>query len=386
MKKLLFISIFLTLVLGLYAATNAAQQNYNEDELISIASDISFAKAVNALQVMSEKYEDKKIVNLSAYSGPINIPLNFVYWKQALTILVEHHNLVMQELPGAYKISDPEEPKMEKSDIDIDAKQIRISSIFFKTDVSVSKGLGIDWSAIYSGEVNISSAEFSGGSNIADAILEASTQTTQEVGGYSIDINALLRILESHQKGSVIARPSVTVLSSKSGYIQVGEDFSVKTTDEAGNTTDQFFQTGIILNVTPTVVEDDGQEAIHLEASVEKSSASPGNISTIILKSQSQTEVLLYDGEQTVIGGLYDTDVVKTRSGIPLLKDLPWWFFGIRYLTGYTSTEKKVREMIIVLKAEIIDKVSDRLKNKTTTKDEIKKIRDDHQEVEELFR
>jgi type IV pilus assembly protein PilQ len=385
MRKLLLLTIVFSLIFSLQAATSRAQEQYNEDELISLASDISFAKAINALQVMSEKYEDKKIVNLSSYSGPIAIPLNFVYWKQALHILVEHHDLVMQELPGAYKISDPEEPKMEKSDIDIDAKQVRISSIFFKTDASVSKGLGIDWSAIYSGEVNISSAEFSGGSNITDAILEASTTTNQEIGGYSIDINALLRILESHQKGSVIARPSVTVLSSKTGYIQVGEDFSVKTTDEAGNTTDEFFQTGIIMNVTPTVVEENGQEAIHLQASVEKSSASPGDISTIILKSQSETEVLLYDGEQTVIGGLYDTDIVKTRSGIPLLKDLPWWFFGIRYLTGYTNSEKKVREMIIVLKAEIIDRVSDRVKDKMSTEEEIKNIREDHQKAEELF-
>ncbi|MDY6914980.1 MAG: hypothetical protein SVM86_01515, partial [Candidatus Cloacimonadota bacterium] len=146
------------------------------------------------------------------------------------------------------------------------------------------------------------------------------------------------------------------------------------------------FQTGIILDVTPTVIEKDGQEAIHLVASVEKSSAAPGDITTFILKSQSQTEVLLYNGEQTVIGGLYDTDFINTRSGIPLLKDLPWWFFGIRYLTGYTSQEKKVREMIIVLKAEIINSIDKRLKDKITTDEEIQKIRDENKKAEELFR
>jgi hypothetical protein len=41
--------------------------------------------------------------------------------------------------------------------------------------------------------------------------------------------------------------------------------------------------------------------------------------------------------------------------------------------------------MIIVLKAEIIDRVSDRVKNKMSTEEEIKNIREDHQKAEELF-
>src|SRR6056297_3135050 len=99
MKKLSIIILIILFVFSLGAAESKAKESYNEEELISIASNISFPKAINALQVMSEQYEDKKIVNLSTYSGPVGIPLNFVYWKQALTILVEHHDLVLQELP-----------------------------------------------------------------------------------------------------------------------------------------------------------------------------------------------------------------------------------------------------------------------------------------------
>jgi type IV pilus assembly protein PilQ len=102
-------------------------------------------------------------------------------------------------------------------------------------------------------------------------------------------------------------------------------------------------------------VEVDNQELIHLKLKIERSSGTPGEVSTIINKSLSSTEVLLYNGEETVIAGLYDTDELRSRGGIPILKDLPWWVFGIRYLTGYTKYERKERELMILIKAEIVE-------------------------------
>jgi len=61
------------------------------------------------------------------------------------------------------------------------------------------------------------------------------------------------------------------------------------------------------------------------------------------------------DGEQTVIGGLYSTDETFSRRGIPILKDLPWWVFGIRYLTGVTQTVMVQNELVILLQAKLVD-------------------------------
>ncbi len=185
--------------------------------------------------------------------------------------------------------------------------------------------------------------------------------------GNQIEINTLLNTIESNQKGSIIAQPIIMVASGKRGYIQVGQDISVKSVDDAGNTTDTFFATGIIMDVVPTIVNVDGTEVVHLVVNIERSSGSPGAVSTIINKSKSSTEVILYNGEQAVIGGLYDTDETRIRSGIPILKDLPWWVFGIRYLTGYDKYEKKERELIIIMKVEIVDNVLDRSKKALST-------------------
>jgi type IV pilus assembly protein PilQ len=142
----------------------------------------------------------------------------------------------------------------------------------------------------------------------------------------------------------------------------VGQDISIKTADEAGNTKDSFYATGIIMNVSPTIVEMEGEELIMMKLTIERSSGQPSAISTVITKSTSSTELVLYDQEETVIAGLFDTDETKVRSGVPILKDLPWWFLGLRYLTGYDSYEKRERELIITIRAEIMQSALDRLR------------------------
>jgi Flp pilus assembly secretin CpaC len=75
----------------------------------------------------------------------------------------------------------------------------------------------------------------------------------------------------------------------------------------------------------------------------------------IVDRNQANTRVVLLDGEQTIIGGLYSTVESTRRRGIPLLKDLPGWFFGIRYLTGMTQTTLIQQELLIVLQARVVD-------------------------------
>ena len=220
------------------------------------------------------------------------------------------------------------------------------------------------------GNVN-ASVNFNSADKVSDDIFSAATSRNINAGNVNIQLDVLLRILEQYQKGTIVARPNITVLSSKKGYIQVGQDFSVKTLDDAGNVTEEFFETGIILEVTPNILDANGQEAIYLVVKVEKSDAVPGDVSTLVNKSKSTTDVLLFDGEETVIGGLYDTDRRTSRAGIPVLKDLPWWIFGLRYLFGYNSYDVSTSEMIVILKAEIVDPLDERLKKKTTIKEQI---------------
>ncbi|MCD4795949.1 MAG: hypothetical protein K8R49_02085 [Candidatus Cloacimonetes bacterium] len=364
MKKILIAFILLFIVSLVYCQQQIVPRNISEKDLITISRETSFVSAIKAIEVISQQSENRKIVNMSTFVGEIKVPVKQLYWKDALDLIVGFNNLAIEERPGAFIIKDvklEEDEKKEAGEVIITAstRQVRISSIFFKADRTLSNQVGIDWTTLIGGNVN-AEVKFNGASAIGADIFEASASKDFETGDITIDVDALFKIIEGYQKGTIIARPTIIVLSGKTGFVQVGQDFSVKTIDESGNVIDKFFETGHILEVTPEILVEGDREAIHLTVKVEKSSAIPGAISTIINKSESNTDILLYDGEEIVIGGLYDTDTKYERSGIPILKDLPWWVFGLRYLFGYTSHEVSTNEMIIILKVELLDSIEKR--------------------------
>jgi len=309
MKKTI---LFLVLTLVLFISSIQAQNpGYSMSQEITLAKDTDFVSAIRTIEAMSQHFEGRKIINTSGYTGPINIPITKMNWKEALLLIIQFNNLVLNEKPGVYEISDFEIIQASGEEISPSTKQVRISAVFFKLNESFSKNLGIDWSTLFNGEVK-ASVNFRGAEAVADELFDVAASERLESGDYVIDINTLFRIIEAYQEGTILARPNVVVLSGKKGEIQVGEDFSIKTLDEDRNTITEFYSTGIILKVTPTVIQQGEEQAVHLEARVENSSANPGDLTTIINKSQAETEVLLYDDEETVnqddffTRGLYD--------------------------------------------------------------------------------
>jgi type IV pilus assembly protein PilQ len=169
-----------------------------------------------------------------------------------------------------------------------------------------------------------------------------------------------LNTLELLNVGEILSSPRIKVMDGQQGDIQVGQDFSIKQRDFAGNITDAFFSTGTILTVTPHIISERDTSFIFLDLRAERSTANPDPVSTIINKQEAVTQVLLYSGESTVIAGLYETDQLTIRRGVPFLKDLPPWFFGLRYIFGYNSYETSQNELIIVVRAEIIPSMRER--------------------------
>lgn len=330
-----------------------------EQNLVTISESTQINEAVQILEQFAVKFESKKMINQSSFSGSIGIPVNNLPWRQAAELIALKNNLLLTEQPGFISFDDlavlDSAPKIAEEALNVELKQVRINAIALYADRSYLKALGVDWTTLFDGKVKIN-ANFTGGSQVPGSIFSLGGV----LDGDQVDLTALLNTIEKNQKGSVIAKPNIIVSSGKRGFIQVGEDISFKTVDEAGNIKDTFFATGVIMNVVPTVVKVGGREVVHLKVSIERSTGKPGNISTIITKSKSETELVLFDGEEAVMGGLYDTDHKTLRTGIPILKDLPWWVLGIRYLTGFNQEEDIQRELVIILKTDIVPNAFDR--------------------------
>ncbi|MCC5935345.1 MAG: hypothetical protein JJU35_13945 [Balneolales bacterium] len=108
-----------------------------------------------------------------------------------------------------------------------------------------------------------------------------------------------------------------------------------------------------------------------MEVLAERSSAQPDAVSTIINKQEATTKILLVNGETTAIAGLYETEQSTVRRGVPLLKDLPPWVFGLRYLFGFESVQYSQRELIIVIQARLVPAIEDRIINESMSRMEL---------------
>ena len=255
--------------------------------------------------------------------------------------------------------------------------------------------MGISWSIFRGNNANIGVA-FTGANLVTNAssspISASATSTTSTTStttsgaqsgtplfgavaspsGLTVDINAALSVFQNEQIGEIIARPEVTVRSGSTAHIQIGQDFSVREKDFSGNTVEKFYPSGTILSVTPKVIRVGDTEFIDLDYHIERSAVTVGDVSTIVNKTLTSGRLSLLNHEESYIGGLYDNEVTIVREGIPVLKDLPWWVFGLRYLFGFNSNSTTRRELIVLLKAEFVPTIEERAAALTKKQDVVK--------------
>jgi type IV pilus assembly protein PilQ len=389
--KLIFVLVFL---LGTFCfpqkyLERQLQGDIPKDQFVSLSSNLTFQQAIDLLSKVSEKVKGKKIISTVPLSDPIGIELTNVPYDRALVMLVQMKGLIFEEKEDVIIIKRKNESvspqRTELTYASVDSREVKISAVFFEADLNAERQLGVDWKLLLSKNgLNI-------GGNGGNPIL-STTNTTTPTQGYQLnaassfnmggmfgDATAVFRAFETQNIGEIIASPNVTTRDRIKGRIQVGTDFSIKQKDFAGNVIETFFSTGAIVEVTPYVYKEDGVDYILLVISVERSSFTPDPTTTQVQKTSASSQVILLNGEETIIGGLYENVQTKIRNGVPFLKDLPWWFFGLRYIFGSDDIVTTKKELIISIKAELIQTLKERLTGLHSTnpvKDEFKKNED----------
>ena len=366
------------------------------DQLVSFRPEMQFDQFLEFINPIFERVTGKTVIDPEARQEPIGITITSMQFFDALEFVLEVKGLTYRETDLYYLIEVAQgAPIIVNSDqgtgqapaVTVPAtsgtREVQINAILFDADLTKSLELGFDWGVWFGPNAGGAAGGGGGGGTGTGGQGATGSQTPQLflntrelfesvedfiVGPDQIGITALaqlLRVFESEGLGKTIANPQVTVQSGQQGNIQIGSDVPVQQRDFAGNTITQFFQTGIIIDVTPTVIQETVTdtlntgsnviEFIHLDVSVENSQGRPTAAGTVIDRNRADTQILLLDGEQTLIGGLYSTDESISRRGIPILKDLPPWFFGLRYLFGYNRTDVTQRELLIILQARLLD-------------------------------
>jgi type IV pilus assembly protein PilQ len=245
------------------------------------------------------------------------------------------------------------------------SREIKISAIFFEVNLTRLDEVGLNWNFMKSTKDVTVDAGFLGADEVSKDIFKV--DVTPKVS--FANMNILAQFFSDYKLGEILSGPQLIVRSGEEGRIQVGQDFSIRERDFAGNLIDKFYSAGTIIKVHPQVITEQGVNFVHMVVEVERSSVTPGAVSTIINKTKATTNLLLLDSEETVIGGLYNNEVNTTRTGVPFLKDLPWWFLGLRYIFGYDKDEVSKKELVILLKAELVPTLQERITQRVRTEE-----------------
>ena len=377
-------TLILTLLIGILFGTGFAQNDNpvtrkayaSPEEIVSFSRSMAFNQVLLILNELSKKFTGKVIIDPNKRSEPIGVDINNMHWKTAFEAILRNRELWYEEFPNYMQVKieeeekvDPlEERKLKQAKQKYHDREVLISAIFFEADVGKLRSLGTSWQAFREADVNLGVGSTASGvvatanndsvtgGNVKASLFEISINPDFKWG----DVRGILRTLESSNIGEVLASPQLTVRSGREGKIQVGTDVSVAVSDFAGNTVIQFFSTGSIIKVKPDIVSYDSVDFVLLDLDIERSSASRDGDNISIQKSKAETDIIMVDGEETFLGGLYVTEESTSREGIPFLKDLPWWFFGLKYLFGFESTNTAKKELLILLKAEILPTVKTR--------------------------
>lgn len=136
-----------------------------------------------------------------------------------------------------------------------------------------------------------------------------------------------LQALQNDNKLNILSSPSITTLDNQKAFTENGEKVPYVTTETSGGQTTQttkFEDVVLRLEITPHVI--DGKN-LKMTILVKKDEVDMSRKSSMgdpyIIKKQTQTELIVKDGETIVISGLTKQTNSVGQSGVPWLKDIP---------------------------------------------------------------
>ncbi len=178
------------------------------------------------------------------------------------------------------------------------------------------------------------------------------------------DVRVVLNALDSVSEVNVVSSPQLLVLDNQTAQLQVGDEVPIVTQQAEGietsdarivNTVEQR-QTGVILNVTPRV-NANGQVVLDIEQEVSDvvQTTTSGIDSPTIAQRRIATSVVVSSDQTVVLGGLIEDDVDEINTGVPLLKDIP--FFGALFSATTKVTDRK--ELLVMITPKVLTNPQD---------------------------
>lgn len=309
---------------------------------------------IEALQKKEKGAELKTVVWDVNYATPDDIkkqlePLKSSNPKASINIDTRSNKIIITEI-------EEKLPKYKEllEKLDTPEKQVMIEARIVEASANFTRDLGVQWSIHYKdgsasfANINAVDSTFGG---VVSSVLPTSTTggiaTGVSFGKLTSNIQLDLKLSAAATIGQVkiISTPKVVTLNNKSAKISQGQSIPYQTTSAEGTKT-EFVEAALTLEVTPHITAD-GNVSMKIKAS----NNSPGTgTPPPINKKEATTELVVKNGETTVIGGIYVDNDTDTNTGVPFLMDIPLlgWLFK-------SNTKSKLKtELLIFITPKII--------------------------------
>jgi general secretion pathway protein D len=222
-----------------------------------------------------------------------------------------------------------------------------------------SKNLGLkpdQGSALNTNSSGAASAASTAGT-VANAFINRALPGFNFLIGPESQPSFILDALHTATDVKVLSNPSLVVVDNQVATLQVGDSVPVSTGSAtvltANNTvvnTIDYRNTGIILRVAPRV---NANGNVRLEIEQEISNVSPATAASLtptVSQRKVKSSVSVASGQTVLLAGLISETKQGSRSGIPLLDDLPYVGDAFRH----TNRSGQRTELIIFIRPQII--------------------------------
>jgi type IV pilus assembly protein PilQ len=264
--------------------------------------------------------------------------------------------------------------------LDTEIPQVLIESRIVEASSNFNKALGVQWggtAALSQATGNPTGLSFPNNASASGGIRSESNTGTSSNPGFAVSLpapvgdgaggaiglilgsaggafNLNLRISALENSGVVktISAPKIATIDNKEATIGQGIAIPFSQVSASGvNTT--FIEAKLELKVTPHVSADG---SILLKIKATNNAPNPqltgANGQPSISKREAETEVLVKDGETTVIGGIYTRQTSNKRAEVPFLAKLPL----LGALFRATTEQDDHTELLIFITPRILNR------------------------------
>lgn len=250
------------------------------------------------------------------------------------------------------------EMKKLHKELDLPERQVMIEARIVEASSEFVRKLGVNWGLHYrdgsASIAGINSFDTNFGGTVANAP-PTSGVSGQPGGSAGISFGTLasnikldLRLNAAVTAGlaRVVSTPKVATLNRKTAKITQGQQipYTSATSDKIET---KFVEAALALEVTPNI-NPNGTIIMKIDAKND-AVGSIGNPPPIN-KKQATTEMMLRDGETTVIGGIFVESESDSGEGVPLLQDIPW----LGNLFKSSDVKRNRNELLIFITPRIL--------------------------------